>query len=83
MRVFVGPCAGLAEETVLGAARALAGPGGSVVPLKDVGVRNLSRRLSAAEVALLRTALREASAGTEDVEAERKPARRASRKSLT
>jgi hypothetical protein len=39
-------------------ARALAGPGGSVVTLGDIGVRNLSRRLSAAEVALLREALR-------------------------
>jgi hypothetical protein len=39
-------------------ARALAGPEGSVVSLADVGVGNLSRRLSPAEVALLRGALK-------------------------
>jgi hypothetical protein len=38
-------------------ARALAGPDGVIVSLEDTGVRNLSRPLSAAEVALLREAL--------------------------
>jgi hypothetical protein len=61
MRVLVGPFAGSTSHAVCieGAAeiaRALAGPDGSVVSLDDIGVRNLSRRLSAAEVASLRQA---------------------------
>ena len=59
MKVLVGPRAGADDQVVSGAARALAGPGGSVVFLRDAGVRNLSRPLSQAEVALLRQVLRE------------------------
>lgn len=57
MRVFVGPRVdpGLGGA-VMEAARSLAGPGGHVISLRDVGVRNLRRRLSPAEVALLRQA---------------------------
>jgi hypothetical protein len=57
MRVFVGPHndPGLGG-TMVEAARSLAGPGGHVISLRDVGVRNLRRRLSSAEVALLRQA---------------------------
>lgn len=63
MRVLISPRAGLVEdgaclEMAAEAARALAGPGGPVVSLRDIGIRNLARRLSAAEVALLRQALR-------------------------
>jgi hypothetical protein len=58
MRVLVGPRADLGRDlAVTATAYALAGAEGMVVPLKDVGVRNLSRPLSAAEVALLRKAL--------------------------
>jgi hypothetical protein len=59
MRVLVGPRSDLERDQVIAAAaRALAGPAGSVVSLADAGVGNLSRRLSPAEVALLREALR-------------------------
>jgi hypothetical protein len=58
MKVLVGPRAdsgdaGLAERV----ASTLAGLGGTVVSLQQVGVGNLSRNLSAAEVALLREAM--------------------------
>lgn len=53
-------CVEAAEE----AARALAAPGGSVVSLPEIGVGNLSRRLSTAEVHLLRRAM--SSGGTDD-----------------
>jgi hypothetical protein len=59
MRVLVGPrtdVAGLGPAA--GVARALAGLGGEVASLRQIGVGNLSRPLSAAEVALLRGALR-------------------------
>lgn len=57
MRVFVGPRTdpGLGGA-VVEAARSLAGPGGHIMSLRDLGVRNLRRRLSPAEVALLRQA---------------------------
>lgn len=59
MRVLVGPRTDLGRDQVVAAtAAALAGPGGSVASLRDAGVRNLSRPLSQAEVALLREALR-------------------------
>jgi|WetSurMetagenome_2_1015567.scaffolds.fasta_scaffold28652_3 hypothetical protein len=59
MRVLVAPGTGLPQDgAMMEVARALAGPGGSVVTLGDVGIRNFSRPLSAAEVALLREALR-------------------------
>ncbi len=58
MRVVVGPGIGLLRSgPMMEVARALAGPGGAVAPLADVGVGNFSRPLSAAEVALLRMAL--------------------------
>jgi hypothetical protein len=58
MKVLVGPRAdlgsgGLVEEV----ARALAGLQGTVVSLQQAGVRNLSRPLSPAEVAMLREAM--------------------------
>jgi len=68
MRVFVGPRAGLggmgpgddtrAGEAVVEVAHALAGPRGDVISLGPLGVSDLSRQQSAAEVALLRNALR-------------------------
>lgn len=69
MRVLVGPRtdaggAGFFDDAEPGraltadAAWALAGPGGEVVSLRRIGVGNLSRQLSTAEVALLRAALR-------------------------
>jgi hypothetical protein len=66
MNVLVGPGTGLPQDgAMMEVARALAGPGGSVVTLGDVGVRNFSRPVSAAEVALLRTALRAAASDPE------------------
>jgi hypothetical protein len=79
MKVLVGPCAGVDAAAAIAVARALAGrggvvggsggpvpgEGGLVVPLREVGVTNLSRRLSAAEVALLRRAMRDARDGSE------------------
>jgi hypothetical protein len=50
----------------LPAARALAGPGGALVSLADVGVTNFSRQISAAEVALLRSALRAPTADSDE-----------------
>jgi len=62
MRVFVGPRTDLRHDCLAAqAARALAGPGGEVVALRDVGVPTLTRPLSQAEVALMRDALRRAS----------------------
>ena len=69
MRVLVGPradagAAGPFDDVEPGrglaadAARALAGPRGDVISLGQIGVGNLSRSLSAAEVALLREALK-------------------------
>jgi hypothetical protein len=67
MNVLVGPGTGLSQDgTMMEVARALAGPDGSVATLGDVGVRNLSRRLSAAEVALLREALRGSASDPEE-----------------
>jgi hypothetical protein len=66
MRVLLGPGAGLPTGAALAAARALAGPGGAVVPLAEMGVGNFSRPLSAAEVALLRTALRAAPSDSDE-----------------
>jgi hypothetical protein len=57
VRVLVGPRADLSRDGVAAAASRLAGPEGAVVSLREAGVRNLSRRLSAAEVSLLREAL--------------------------
>jgi hypothetical protein len=58
MRVLLGPGAELAPGGRAAAiAELLAGPEGAVVSLRDVGVRNFSRRLSEAEVALLRETL--------------------------
>lgn len=58
MRVLVGPGACESPEPAVAAiCGALAGPQGSVVFLPDIGVKNLSRPLSAAEVALLRGAM--------------------------
>jgi hypothetical protein len=59
MRVLAGPRVDLELDQIAGAAaRALAGPEGTVTSLRDVGVTNLSRPLSRAEIALLREALR-------------------------
>jgi hypothetical protein len=58
MRVLVGPRTDLGNEgTEVQAARALAGPDGAVVSLRQIGVGDLSRPLTQAEVALLREAL--------------------------
>ena len=58
MRVLVGPRVELGSDRVAAdVAHALAGPEGSVVPLAEIGVRNLNRPVTAAEVALLRRAL--------------------------
>ena len=58
MRVLVGPRIDLGSDGATAAlAERLAGPGGTVASLRDVGVGNLSRRLSAAEVHLLRKAM--------------------------
>jgi hypothetical protein len=58
MRVFVGPRAEQARDAVAAAvALALAGPDDAVVHLRQIGVSNLARPLTAAEVALLRAAL--------------------------
>ena len=65
MRVLVGPRAGRDDEEVTVVARALAGLHGSVVFLRGLGVRTLSRPLSAAEVALVREALRGAPGAAE------------------
>lgn len=59
MRVLAGPRVDLELDRVAGAAaRALAGPEGTVASLRAVGVTDLSRPLSRAELALLREALR-------------------------
>jgi hypothetical protein len=58
MRVLVGPRVDLSKDAVAAAvARALAGADGEVVCLERLGVSDLSRPLSQAEVALLRRAL--------------------------
>jgi hypothetical protein len=58
MRVLVGPRTDLGSDAATTAvAHALAGPEGAVLSLTNVGVRTLSRSLTAAEVALLREAL--------------------------
>jgi hypothetical protein len=58
MRVLVGPRADLGLDAIAAAiVGRLAGPGGAVVSLRETGIRDLSRRMSAAEVALLREAL--------------------------
>lgn len=59
MRVLVGPRTDLGHDPLAArVAGLLAAPGGEVVSLGDVGVRNLARPLSQAEIALLRAALR-------------------------
>ncbi len=58
MRVLVGPRINPATDMVATAvSHALAGPEGSVVSLLDSGIKDLSRPLSGAEVALLRGVL--------------------------
>lgn len=57
MKVVVSPRASLEGGEATSVARTLAGAGGVVVSLPQVGVRTLKRPLSAAEVALLREAL--------------------------
>ncbi|MFH0917201.1 MAG: hypothetical protein V1912_12265 [bacterium] len=58
MRVLVGPRVDLRSGGVTAAlAERLAGPEGPVVSLREMGVGDLSRRLSAAEVHLLRGAM--------------------------
>jgi hypothetical protein len=58
MKVLAGPRLDLEHDEAAGAtARALAGPGGVVLSLRQVGVSNLSRTLTTAEVALLREAM--------------------------
>ena len=58
MRVLVGPRADMAgERSAARVAGALAGPKGTIVSLRQMGVTDLSRPLSAAEVALVRQAL--------------------------
>lgn len=57
MKVFVGPRTDLGAGGIMAqVARSLAGPEGPVLSLRDLGARNLTRRLSAAEVASLRQA---------------------------
>jgi len=64
MRVLAGPRLDLEHDpTAALVARRLAGPDGAVVSLAAAGIRNLSRRLSAAEVALLRAALEDGRPG--------------------
>ncbi len=59
MKVLVGPRVDLSEDALASSvARALAAPNGELVPLAEVGVKNLSRQITQAEVALLRKALR-------------------------
>jgi hypothetical protein len=59
MRVVVGPRVDLSQDTLAAAvARTLAGPDGELVSLRQAGVKNLSRQITQAEVALLRDALR-------------------------
>ncbi len=58
MRVLYGPRVDLGSDaTAAAAVRALAGSDGDVVSLRQMGVRNLSRPITQAEVALLRKAL--------------------------
>lgn len=58
MRVLVGPRVDLRSDGVVAVlAQRLAGPEGTVVSLREEGVGDLSRRLSAAEVHLLRRAM--------------------------
>ena len=58
MRVLIGPLAELRSgELAWEVAKRLAGPGGTAVSLRQVGVSNLSRRLSEAEVVRLREAM--------------------------
>ena len=58
MKVLVGPRVDLGSDVVAAElAERLAGPGGTVLSLPVVGVGNLGRRLSAAEVYLLRKAM--------------------------
>jgi Phosphorylase superfamily len=67
MKVFISPSVARGGDGLAtGIARALAGPGGSVMLLREAGVRNLSRRLSAAEVVLLREALRDLMGSPDD-----------------
>jgi purine-nucleoside phosphorylase len=59
MKVLAGPRVDLSKDTpATAAALALAGPDGELVSLLEVGVKNLSRQITQAEVALLRKALR-------------------------
>lgn len=63
MRVVVGPRVDSSEDSLAdAAARALAGPDGEIVSLRQLGVKNLSRQITQAEVAWLRGALRDAGA---------------------
>lgn len=58
MRVLVGPRVDVdVDRVAAGVARALAGPHGPVVSLSEIGVRNLGRPMTAAEVASLRQVL--------------------------
>ena len=58
MRVLVGPLAELQlGRLAVEVAERLAGPGGTVVSLRKAGVADLSRRLSEAEIVLLREAV--------------------------
>jgi len=60
VKVLVSPRVDLTrDEAAAQVARALAGPEGAVVSLHEVGVKNLSRPLTQAEVALLREAMRD------------------------
>jgi hypothetical protein len=67
MRVLVGPRLDLERDGVAAAAvKALAGPGGMVLELRRIGVKNFSRPLSAAEVALLRESMVDSGAAAGD-----------------
>ena len=58
MRVLAGPRVDLRPDGIAATvAQSLAGPEGSVIPLGEIGARNLSRLLSAAEVHLIREAM--------------------------
>jgi hypothetical protein len=65
MRVLVGPRTDLLGDTAeVEVARSLAGPDEGIVSLRELGVGNLARPLTQAEVALLREALSSAEGTT-------------------